>query len=68
MEPVLRNVPKTNLGGIVSFKHPESKKIFDSLHKNDIICAVREGMVRLSPHFYNINDESDKVIEVLSSM
>ncbi len=68
IEPVLRKVPEQNIAGIISFKHPDSMKIFDTLQNNDIICAVREGMVRFSPHFYNIKEESDRVIKVLSNM
>lgn len=68
IEPILRNVSATNIAGIVSFKHKDAKNIFDNLNKKNIICSVREGMVRFSPHFYNIREESDRVIEVLSDM
>ena len=64
--PVLHGIPKENIAGIVSFKNPASDHIFEELVKSDINCAVREGMVRFSPHFYNIKEESDRVVEVLT--
>ena len=65
VKPILSGCDRKNIAGIVSFKHEDSQKIFDSLAKENIHCAVREGMVRLSPHFYNTGEESDKVVEVL---
>ncbi len=65
LQPVLDGQGKNNHAGIVSFKHQSSQKIFEKLSKNNVHCAVREGMVRLSPHFYNINEETDRIIELL---
>ena len=65
IHPVLSGCDDRNIAGIVSFKHNESKKIFEELVKNDIQCAVREGMIRLSPHFYNIDEESDRIVDEL---
>ena len=44
------------------------KEIFSELEKRKIYCAVREGMIRLSPHFYNTKDEIDKVVYELKSI
>ncbi len=63
IKPILSGVDKKNLAGIVSFQHDESQKLFDALIKEDIHCAVRVGMIRLSPHFYNTYEESDKIID-----
>ncbi len=65
IHPVLSGCDDRNIAGIVSFKHNESKKTFEELVKNDIQCAVREGMIRLSPHFYNIDEESDRIVDEL---
>lgn len=35
------------------------------LEENGIVCAPREGMLRLAPHFYNDEAEIDRVIDVL---
>ncbi len=65
ISPILKNCSKENLSGIVSFKHKDSQKVYDELSVLNIHCAVREGYIRFSPHFYNIKEEIDKVTEVL---
>jgi len=35
------------------------------LEENGVVCAPREGMLRFSPHFYNVESEIDRVIDVL---
>ncbi len=67
IKPVLAGCSSKELSGIVSFAHKESKRIFDTLLQHNIHCAVREGMIRLSPHFYNTVEETDKIIEILKS-
>jgi cysteine desulfurase/selenocysteine lyase len=61
----LAGCAKGNLSGIVSFKHNESQKVYDYLTSNQISCAVREGVIRLSPHFYNTFEECDKLVGIL---
>lgn len=68
LEPVLKGIPKSNTAGIVSFKSAESEKLFTGLAVEDINCAVREGMIRFSPHFYNVKEEIDKVIDILKGI
>lgn len=65
LEPILRDVQKNNIAGIVSFRHQKANQIFKLLMDNDIHCAVREGMVRFAPHFYNTKDDIDIVINHL---
>lgn len=65
IKPVLSGCEEKNIAGIVSFKHHDAQKVFESLSKGKIFCSVREGMIRLSPHFYNTNEESDKIVDVL---
>lgn len=66
--PILKNVSPQNRSGIVTFKHDKSKKIFDELEKQKIYCAVREGMIRFSPHFYNTKEEIDTAADHLSEI
>jgi cysteine desulfurase/selenocysteine lyase len=61
----LAGYSKENLSGIVSFKHNGSQKVYDYLTNNQISCAVREGIIRLSPHFYNTFEECDKLVSIL---
>ena len=65
--PLLKNFSKNNLAGIVSFKREDAEDIFNYLQAKNIVIAVREGIVRLSPHFYNTKDEIDKVVAELKN-
>jgi selenocysteine lyase/cysteine desulfurase len=66
--PFLADCPKENISGIVTFKHPEAQKVYDYLSSNQVSCAVREGMIRLSPHFYNTTEECDKLVASLKKI
>lgn len=55
-----------NMSGIISFSHRRAKEIFEYLQKRDIVVSLREGMIRVSPHFYNIFEEIDKFVSSLS--
>ena len=39
---------------------------FLQLKKNNVICALREGRIRLSPHCYNTVEEVEKVVAILT--
>lgn len=39
---------------------------YHALKKEGVVCALREGAIRLSPHCYNTVEEIDKVAAVLS--
>ncbi|HEX2962464.1 MAG TPA: aminotransferase class V-fold PLP-dependent enzyme [Ignavibacteriales bacterium] len=68
ISPVLQNVERNNLSGIVSFSSPKAEKVFTELGKRDITAAVREGIVRFSPHFYNTREEIDRVVSNLKEI
>lgn len=54
-----------SLSGIVSCKPEDAENVFQSLKKENIECALREGFIRFSPHFYNTEEEIDKAILAL---
>ena len=66
-EPILMNLPEQNLAGIVSLKTKNGAKILAHLTEKNIVAAVREDVVRLSPHFYNTKQEIDKVVAELKN-
>lgn len=66
--PVLRNVERKNLSGIVSFRSSKAQEIFNELEKRNVTAAVREGIVRFSPHFYNTREEIAKVADILKEI
>ncbi len=51
--------------GIVTFKPPKeaSEELHEKLTKNNIIISYREGWLRVSPHFYNTEEEIKKLLE-----
>jgi selenocysteine lyase/cysteine desulfurase len=69
IDPILRNVQKKNLAGIVSFQHEKSEYIFTALKEQKFICSLRNNFIRLSPHFYNTKDDINyfvsKIAEIL---
>ncbi|MEP7104490.1 MAG: aminotransferase class V-fold PLP-dependent enzyme [Chloroflexota bacterium] len=54
--------------GIVSFKKPGAppQEILRDLQASHIVGRIHADFVRLSPHFYNTENEVDRVIEVLA--
>ncbi len=54
-------------GGIVTFFHRQqsNEALFAHLKKNGVVCALRGGGIRFSPHFYtprNLLDESLRIV------
>ena len=62
---ILKNVERKNLSGIITLVHNNSNEIIKELMNKKIICTVRQGMLRLSPHFYNTKDEIELVVKEL---
>jgi selenocysteine lyase/cysteine desulfurase len=56
--------------GIVSAVHPkrEAKDLVRDLAARDVVVAARAGRFRVSPHFYNTEDEIDRMLEALSAV
>lgn len=52
---------------IVCVAPPNASEVFRHLKHAGVICALREGAIRLSPHCYNTADEIARVIEVLET-
>ena len=42
-----------------------SGQLFDHLRQQSMIAAVREGLVRFSPHFYNSPEEVDRIADAV---
>lgn len=54
--------------GIVCFEHPTRPvdELGKALFGANVVCTVRNGRVRLAPHYYNTEAEADAVIRVLT--
>ncbi len=53
--------------GIVTFRDPArpSEGLLDRLDAAAIRVSLRAGGIRVSPHYYNTDEEIDRVIETL---
>ena len=65
---VLSNCSDNELAGIVTIKPENPEKVFEKLTAKKIFCSIREGLVRFSPHFYNTNQEIDRVVDELQKI
>lgn len=58
--------PRDERAGIVSIEVPYPEKAFTDLARERIEVAVRQGWVRVSPHFYNTQDEIVRLVAGLA--
>ena len=65
---VLSNCKDEELAGIVTIKSESPENIFNTLSEQKIICSVREGFIRFSPHFYNTHQEINIVVDELQKI
>ncbi len=56
-------------GGILSVASRDgaTKRIYSTLMREKIICALRAGNLRLSPHFYTQKSDLDRVIAIANA-
>ncbi len=65
IEPLLPVTEDKFISGIVSFRHNNAYSILELLKEKKIEAAVREGIMRISPHFYNNSEDIERLIEGL---
>jgi selenocysteine lyase/cysteine desulfurase len=54
---------KERLSGIITFQLPDAGTIAKRLLKEHVVVAPRVNTLRVSPHFYNREDEIDLLLE-----
>ena len=63
---VLNSVIPGERSGIISFTGGmDLKKLSDFMAENRVSLTARDGMIRLSPHFYNSEEEIEEFFELL---
>ncbi len=64
---IISNTQPERLSGIVTFQHNNisSAALHQKLLQKNVICALRAGAIRFSPHFYTIHTQLDRAIECL---
>ncbi len=62
-------VSREHLCGIVSFTHRSASNaaLFKHLRQRGVICALRGGAVRFSPHFYTPRERLDHALRIVDS-
>lgn len=51
--------------GILALRHARPGRAMAALARADVHCALREGVIRVSPHLYNTTDHVSRMIEAL---
>ncbi|MEP7225779.1 MAG: aminotransferase class V-fold PLP-dependent enzyme [Gemmatimonadales bacterium] len=54
--------------GILCVQPPNVGEAFRRLKAARVIASMREGAIRLSPHFYNTIDEMERVVDLLEEL
>ncbi len=56
--------------GIVTFKHQHipNSVLYKLLQENGVVCAMRGGGIRFSPHFYNTTDELSNALALVKEL
>lgn len=62
---VLSDRSPTRRSGIVVFRHPDcdSETLYRELQASGVVCALRGGGVRFSPHFHTPRETLDRAVE-----
>lgn len=63
----IRSAAGIHGSGILCIAPPHVARVHETLRQNSIIASLREGAIRLSPHFYNSAEDMARVIEVLDA-
>lgn len=63
--PVLKGDNENHLAGITTVKLDKAEEVHKALAEEKMDCAIREGKIRFSPHFYNTKEEIDSVVNKL---
>ncbi len=58
---------RSERSGIVCFRHPTitSEALARRLQKADVIISLRGGLIRVAPHFYNTEEDLDRLLRLL---
>lgn len=54
-----------DLAGIVTVPRAQPREVVAGLARRDIIIDARPGLLRLSPYFYNLPDDCDRVLDAI---
>jgi selenocysteine lyase/cysteine desulfurase len=61
-------VDERHRSAILCIAPPKPVEAYHGMKRARVVCSLREGSIRLSPHCYNTVEEMEKVIEVLDDL
>ena len=64
---LLESSVENRLGHSTIFNIRGDQKLFEQLTSHKVVCAQRGSGIRLSFHFYNTEDEVDRIVKILQS-
>ena len=65
---ILNSKIKKERSGIISYElKAEPQQFLTYMLENNVSLTVRDGIARLSPHYYNSQDEADRFFDLLDS-
>ena len=65
---ILNSMILKEKSGIISYTlTADLKRLASYMTENNVSLTVRDGAVRLSPHFYNSQDEADLFLNLLDN-
>src|SRR3989475_9212583 len=53
---------------IVCIAPPHPAEAYHAVKRAHVVCSLREGAIRLSPHCYNTVEEMERVLDVLDQL
>ncbi len=59
---LIDEVGEKHFSGITSFRTGKNEELYKYLEDEKIVCSLREGYIRLAPHFYNTFEDIDFVV------
>ncbi|HEU4452853.1 MAG TPA: aminotransferase class V-fold PLP-dependent enzyme, partial [Longimicrobium sp.] len=63
---IVSDLDPARRSGVFAFRPAGPAAAFRALHRAGIVCTLREGSVRLSPHLYNTPDDVRAVIDLMA--
>jgi len=63
--PITSSLEDGHRSSILSFSGKNIRSLYKKLLKKNILVSLREGRIRVSPHFYNTEEEIKRLIETL---
>lgn len=62
---VVSLVDDAHASGILCLRVPAAERTYAALQAGGVQCAMREGVLRIAPHFYNSSEDVARVIDIL---